>query len=52
MAYFGVHRFNRKDHKTRRPKDQAEIVEVAVPPIIDREEFEACRLSSGRAPRR
>jgi site-specific DNA recombinase len=40
-TYIGRHRFNTKYWKTRERKPEAEVVEMAVPPIIDVAEFEA-----------
>jgi site-specific DNA recombinase len=40
-TYIGRHRFNTKHWKTRERKAEAEVVEMAVPPIIDADEFEA-----------
>lgn len=40
-TYIGRHRFNAKFWKTRERKPEAEVVEMAVPPIIDAAEFEA-----------
>ena len=39
-TYIGRHRFNTKFWKTRERKPEAEVVEMAVPPIIDAVEFE------------
>jgi site-specific DNA recombinase len=39
-TYIGRHRFNTKFWKTRERKPDAEVVEMAVPPIIDAAEFE------------
>jgi len=50
-TYIGVHRFNVYSWRTKERKPDDEIVEVAVPPIIDREEFDEVReLLRGRAP--
>jgi len=43
-AYIGRHRFNTKFWKTRERKPEAEVVEMAVPPIIDQAEFEAVQM--------
>jgi site-specific DNA recombinase len=40
-TYIGRHRFNAKFWKTRERKPETEVVEMAVPPIVDAEEFEA-----------
>ena len=40
-TYIGRHRFNTKFWKTRERKPEAEVIEMAVPPIIDAAEFEA-----------
>lgn len=40
-TYIGRHRFNTKYWKTRERKPDAEVVEMAVPSIIDADEFEA-----------
>lgn len=40
-TYIGRHRFNAKFWRTRERKPEAEVVEMAVPPIIDATEFEA-----------
>jgi site-specific DNA recombinase len=40
-TYIGRHRFNTKYWKTRERKPEAEVVEMAVPPIVDADEFEA-----------
>src|ERR1700758_1389066 len=40
-TYIGRHRFNTKYWKTREHKPEAEVIEMAVPPIIDVAEFEA-----------
>src|SRR5229473_232082 len=40
-TYIGRHRFNTKFWKTRERKPEAEIIEMAVPPIIEVAEFEA-----------
>jgi len=39
--YVGRHRFNTKYWKSRERKPEAEVVEMAVPPIIGEDEFEA-----------
>jgi site-specific DNA recombinase len=43
-TYIGRHRFNTKFWKTRERKPDAEIVEMATPPIIDAAEFEAVQV--------
>jgi site-specific DNA recombinase len=43
-TYIGRHRFNTKLWKTRERKPEAEVVEMAVPPIIDATEFEAVQM--------
>jgi site-specific DNA recombinase len=40
-TYVGRHRFNTKFWKTRERKPEAEVVEMAVPPIVEAAEFEA-----------
>ena len=40
----GRHRFNTKHWKTRERKAEAEVVEMAVPPIIETVEFEAVQM--------
>jgi site-specific DNA recombinase len=40
-TYIGRHRFNTKFWKTRERKPETEVVEMAVPPIIEVAEFEA-----------
>ncbi|UPK35259.1 recombinase family protein [Bradyrhizobium sp. 186] len=50
-TYIGRHRFNTKYWKTRERKPEAEVVEMAVPPIIDVAEFEAVQtLLKTRSP--
>ena len=50
-TYIGRHRFNTKHWKTRERKPEAEVVEMAVPPIIDTAEFEAVQtLLKTRSP--
>jgi hypothetical protein len=50
-TYIGRHRFNTKHWKTRERKAEAEVVEMAVPPIIDNAEFEAVQtLLKSRSP--
>jgi site-specific DNA recombinase len=44
-TYVGRHRFNTKYWKTRERKPETEVVEMAVPPIIDAAEFEAVQMS-------
>src|SRR5712671_4699300 len=43
-TYIGRHRFNTKFWKTRERKPEAEVVEMAVPPIIDQAEFEVVQM--------
>jgi hypothetical protein len=43
-TYVGRHRFNTKYWKTRERKPEAEVIEMAAPPIIDAAEFEAVQL--------
>src|SRR5215470_16000169 len=43
-TYTGRHRFNTKLWKTRERKPEAEVVEMAVPPIIEAAEFEAVQM--------
>jgi site-specific DNA recombinase len=50
-AYIGRHRFNTKFWKTRERKPETEIVEMAVPPIVDTAEFDAVQaLLKTRSP--
>ncbi|WP_092289269.1 recombinase family protein [Bradyrhizobium sp. Ghvi] len=50
-TYIGRHRFNTKYWKTRERKPDAEVVEMAVPPIIEAVEFEAVQaLLKERSP--
>src|SRR6202521_4087969 len=50
-TYIGRHRFNTKFWKTRERKPEAEVVEMAVPPIIEVAEFEALQtLLKSRSP--
>jgi DNA invertase Pin-like site-specific DNA recombinase len=50
-TYIGRHRFNTKYWKTRERKPEAEVVEMAVPPIIEAAEFEAVQaLLKSRSP--
>jgi site-specific DNA recombinase len=50
-TYTGRHRFNTRFWKTRERKPEAEIVEMAAPPIIDAGEFEAVQaLLKTRSP--
>jgi hypothetical protein len=50
-TYIGRHRFNTKHWKTRERKPEAEVVEMAVPPIIETAEFEAVQtLLKSRCP--
>jgi site-specific DNA recombinase len=50
-TYIGRHRFNTKFWKTRERKADAEVVEMAVPPIIEAAEFEAVQtLLKSRSP--
>jgi len=43
-TYIGRHRFNATSWKTRERKPAAEVVEMAVPPIIAAAEFEAVQM--------
>jgi site-specific DNA recombinase len=43
-TYIGRHRFNTKFWKTRERKVETEIVEMAVPAIVDKDEFEAVQM--------
>jgi site-specific DNA recombinase len=43
-TYVGRHRFNTKFWKTRERKAETEVVEMAVPPIIDTAEFESVQM--------
>ena len=50
-TYIGRHRFNTRFWKTRERKPNAELVEMAVPPIIEAAEFEAVQtLLKTRSP--
>ena len=50
-TYIGRHRFNTKFWKTRERKPNAEVVEMAAPPIIEAAEFEAVQaLLKTRSP--
>uniref|UniRef100_UPI00031C0966 recombinase family protein n=1 Tax=Bradyrhizobium sp. (strain ORS 278) TaxID=114615 RepID=UPI00031C0966 len=50
-TYIGRHRFNTKFWKTRERKPETDVVEMAVPPIIDPGEFEAVQaLLKSRSP--
>jgi site-specific DNA recombinase len=50
-TYIGRHRFNTKFWKTRERKPEADLVEMAVPPVIDPAEFEAVQaLLKSRSP--
>ncbi|PHM90447.1 recombinase family protein, partial [Salmonella enterica subsp. enterica serovar Typhimurium] len=39
--YIGEHRFNTRSHKNREKKPESEVAVMAVPPLIDRETFDA-----------
>src|SRR5215472_7068196 len=43
-TYIGRHRFNTRFWKTRERKPDAEVVEMAVPPIVNTAEFEAVQV--------
>jgi len=43
-TYVGRHRFNTKFWKTRERKAESEIVEMAVPAIVDKDEFEVVQM--------
>lgn len=47
-TYIGEHRFNTRSHKDREKKPEAEVAIMAVPPLIDRDIFDAvqARLKS------
>jgi site-specific DNA recombinase len=50
-TYFGRHRFNTRHWKTRERKAEKEIVEMAVPPIIGKAEFDTVQtFLKGRHP--
>ncbi len=50
-TYIGRHRFNTKHWKTRERKAEAEVVEMAVPPIIEAAEYEVVQtLLKTRSP--
>ena len=40
-TYWGEHRFNTRDHRTRRPKPESEHAVMTLPPIVAKEEWEA-----------
>ncbi len=40
-TYIGEHRFNTRSHKNREKKPESEVAVMAVPPLIDRETFDA-----------
>lgn len=40
-TYIGEHRFNTRSHKDREKKPESEVAIMAVPPLIDRETFDA-----------
>lgn len=44
-TYIGRHRFNYRDYRTKAPKPEAEHSIMAVPPIIDADEFHAVQAS-------
>ncbi|MFL9826640.1 recombinase family protein [Rhodoplanes sp. SY1] len=44
-TYIGEHRFNTRSHKDREKKPEAEVAVMAVPPLIDRETFDAVQAS-------
>ena len=51
-SYIGRHRFNKLNFKTRVPKPEDEIVEIAVPPIVTDEEFDTAQtILRSRSPR-
>src|SRR5438309_6385037 len=43
-TYAGRHRFNTKFWKTRERKPETEVVEMAVPAIVDKDEFEVVQM--------
>ncbi len=47
-TYIGEHRFNTRSHKDREKKPESEVAIMAVPPLIDRDTFDAvqARLKS------
>ena len=47
-TYIGEHRFNTRSHKDRQKKPESEVAIMAVPPLIERELFDAvqARLKS------
>ena len=52
-TYIGRHRFNTKFWKSRERKAETEIVEMAVPAIVDKDEFEVVQmLLKSRSPAR
>lgn len=51
-TYIGQHRFNTRDHKTKRPKPESEHAVMEVPPIVSEAEFEAVQRSlKARSPK-
>lgn len=51
-TYIGQHRFNTRDHKTRRPKPESEHAIMEVPAIISEVEFETVQRSlKARSPK-
>ncbi|MCU0732525.1 MAG: recombinase family protein [Hyphomonas sp.] len=51
-TYRGEHRFNTRDHKTRRPKPESEHAIMQVPAIVTEAEFEAAQRSlKARSPK-
>ena len=43
-TYIGRHRFNTKFWKTRERKAETEVVEMAVPAVVDKDEFEVVQM--------
>ena len=43
-TYIGEHRFNTRSHKTREKKPEGEVAVMEVPPMIDRETFDAVQV--------
>jgi site-specific DNA recombinase len=51
-TYWGEHRFNTRDHRTKQPKPEAEHAVMAVPPIVAKAEWEAVQAHlKSRSPR-
>ena len=42
-TYMGEHRFNARDHETKKPKPESEHAIMAVPPIVSKTDYDAVR---------